>query len=80
MAKKKTFTEEENMLNEVIEARLELQRAEQMFDFAENDYFDIANTELTIAKMKYDCTVQKMKKLDSAKNLPHMDLFFDIAN
>ena len=61
--KKIEFSETEIALQEMIEAKAELARTEQMFNYANDDYFEIANTELTIAKLKYDVTFKKLKML-----------------
>ena len=61
--KKIEFSETEIALQEMIEAKAELARTEQMFNYANDDYFEIANTELTIAKLKYDVAFKKLKML-----------------
>lgn len=61
--KEKVLTEGEVALENLLEAREELERAKQRFNYAEDTYFEIANTELTIAELKYDVAFKKMKKL-----------------
>lgn len=61
--KKNDFFEGEMALQNLLNARSELERAKQMFDYAEDAYFEIANTELTIAELKYNVAFQKLKKL-----------------
>ena len=77
MAKKKILSEKEVALQELIEAREEVKRAEQMFNFAIEEYFEIANMELTIAQMRYKLVVSKLKKLcgQESEN-PQQGLFF----
>lgn len=54
LKKEKVLIEGEMVLENLLEAREELERAKQMFNYAEDAYFEIANTELTIAELKYD--------------------------
>lgn len=61
--KKNDFSEGEMALQNLLNARSELERAKQMFDYAEDAYFEIANTELTIAELKYNVAFKKLKKL-----------------
>lgn len=61
--KEKVLIEGEMALENLLEARAELERAKQMFNYAEDAYFEIANTELTIAELKYDVAFKKLKKL-----------------
>ncbi len=61
--KKEQFSEVEIALEEMIAARNELTRVETLFNYVNDDYFEIANTELTIAKLKYDVAFKKLKML-----------------
>lgn len=61
--KKEQFSEVEIALEEMIAARDELTRVETLFNYVNDDYFAIANTELTIAKLKYDVAFKKLKML-----------------
>ena len=61
--KEKVLIEGEMALENLLEAREKLERAKQMFNYAEDAYFEIANTELTIAELKYDVAFKKLKKL-----------------
>lgn len=61
--KKNDFSEGEMALQNLLNARSELERAKQMFDYAEDAYFEIANAELTIAELKYNVAFKKLKKL-----------------
>ena len=63
LKKEKVLIEGEMVLENLLEAREELERAKQMFNYAEDAYFEIANTELTIAELKYDVAFKKLKKL-----------------
>ena len=63
MAKQKVYSEKEVAMMEFLDARAELQRAEDMFRWATDEYFEIANTELTIAKLKHEVAFKKLKML-----------------
>ena len=63
LKKEKVLIEGDMALENLLEAREELERAKQMFNYAEDAYFEIANTELTIAELKYDVAFKKLKKL-----------------
>ena len=70
MAKQKVYSEKEMAMMDMLEARAELQRAEDMFGWANDEYFEIANMELTIAKLKYEVAIKKLRMLckDSEDN------------
>ena len=70
MAKQKVYSEKEAAMMNMLEARAELKRAEDMFGWATDEYFEIANTELTIAKLKHEVAFKKMMMLckDSKDN------------
>ena len=61
--KEVVLSEGEMALENLLEARAELERAKQMFNYAEDKYFEIANTELTVAELKYDVAFKKLKML-----------------
>lgn len=63
MAKQKVYSEKEVAMMDFLNAREELKRAEDMFGWANDEYFEIANMELTIAKLKYEVTFKKMMML-----------------
>ena len=63
MAKQKIYSEKEMAMMDFLEARAELERAEDMFGWANDEYFEIANMELTIAKLKYEVAFKKMMML-----------------
>ena len=63
MAKQKVYSEKEVAMMDFLDARAELERAEDMFGWANDEYFEIANMELTIAKLKYEVAFKKMMML-----------------
>ena len=63
MAKQKVYSEKEVAMMDFLDARAELARAEDMFGWANDEYFEIANMELTIAKLKYEVAFKKMMML-----------------
>lgn len=63
MAKQKIYSEKEMAMMEFLNAQAELQRAEDMFGWANEEYFEIANMELTIAKLKHEVAFKKMMML-----------------
>ena len=74
--KKEQFSEVEIALEEMIAARNELTRVETLFNYANDDYFEIANTELTIAKLKYDVAFKKLKMLcANGITVPQMQIY-----
>lgn len=78
--KKIEFSETEIALQEMIEAKAELVRAEQMFNYANNEYFEIANDELTIAQLRYEVCFKKLKKLcKDNKDFPQMKIYKSYA-
>ena len=74
MAKEK-FNEKEQALKDIQEAKENLERANMLFDYAESDYFEIANMELTIAQMRYNLAIKKAQKLCSNGDLPLKNYF-----
>ena len=77
----KVLTEQEIALRDLIEAKEEVQRAEIAFNEAEEEYFEIANAELTVAYLKWDLCVKKMKKACSRSDVnPKLPIFHLIAN
>ena len=78
--KKIEFSEKDAALQEMLAARNELERAKQMFNYANDEYFEIANTELTIAELKYNVTFQKLKILCAdGVNLPSIGVIYSYA-
>lgn len=72
--KKNEFSEKDIALMNMLAAKEELMRAKQMFDYANDDYFEIANNDLTIAQLKYDNAIKKLKKLcEDGKDIPQMN-------
>ena len=75
------LNEQEIALKELMEAKDEVKRAEIAFNEAEQDYFEIANAELTIAYLRLDLCMKKMKKACSRNNVnPKLPTFHLIAN
>ena len=75
MAKQKVYSEKEMAMMDMLEARAELQRAEDMFGWANDEYFEIANMELTIAKLKFEVAVKKLLMLcKDGKDLPKISM------
>ena len=77
MAKEK-FNEKEQALKDIQKAKENLERANMLFDYAESDYFEIANMELTIAQMKYNLAIKKAQKLCSNGDLPLKNYFVSV--
>ena len=74
------FSEKEMALQNMLAARDELNRAMQMFNYATDEYFEIANTELTIAELKYNVAIQKLKKLCEDKvDIPSIGIIHSYA-
>ena len=75
MAKQKVYSEKEMAMMDMLEARAELQRAEDMFGWANDEYFEIANMELTIAKLKFEVAIKKLLMLcRDGKDLPKINM------
>ena len=75
MAKQKIFSEKEMALTDMLQARAEYERACDMFGWANDEYFEIANMELTIAKLKYEVSVKKVLMLcKDGENLPRIGI------
>ena len=73
MAKKKVFSEKEVAMDEMLMARAEYERVQEMFNWVDDDYFEIACMELTVAKLKYELCMKKLLKLcKDGKNLPQI--------
>lgn len=71
MAKQKVCSEKEMALKEMLEAREELKRVQDLFEWATDEYFEIANMELTIAKLKYEVSIKKVHMLcKDGENIP----------
>ena len=80
MAKQKVYSEKEMAMMDMLEARAELQRAEDMFGWANDEYFEIANMELTIAKLKFEVAVKKLLMLcRDGKDLPQIDMITAVS-
>ena len=80
MAKQKVYSEKEAAMMDMLEARAELQRAEDMFGWANDEYFEIANMELTIAKLKYEVAIKKLLMLcKDGKDIPKIDIITAVS-
>lgn len=75
MAKQKVYSEKEMAMMDFLEARAELDRATDMFGWANDEYFEIANMELTIAKLKHEVAFKKLMMLcKDGENLPRIGI------
>ena len=54
-------SERELLLKEYKEAISHLRIAEQNFEYASPEFFEVANQELTLARLKNDMVLKKMK-------------------
>ena len=54
-------SEKEILLKEYEEAISHLRIAEQNFEYASPEFFEVANQELTLARLKNDMVLKKMK-------------------
>ena len=61
--KKKEPTEQDLALAEMIAARNKYEQALDNFNNADFDFFEIANSELTIAKLQLEVSILKLQKL-----------------
>ena len=75
MAKQKVYSEKEMALMDMLEARDEYERAQDMFGWANEEYFEIANMELTIAKLRYEVAIKKLLMLcKDGKDIPKINM------
>ena len=80
MAKKKTLSEKDYALLDFMEARDELERVTTMFGYATDEYFEVANMELTIATMKYQLAFKKLRMLCAdGEYIPQMSAIYSYA-
>ena len=63
MMKEKIPTLKESMVEELYEARMNLLIAQDKFNYADEEYFEVANEELTIAQKKVNLCLWKIKNL-----------------
>ena len=61
--KRKESTEQDLALAEMIAARKKYEQAIENFNNADFDFFEIANSELTIAKLQLEVSILKLQKL-----------------
>ena len=72
------------MTNEILsamkalqDAKYDLMCAESRFNYAHPDYFEIANTDLTIAQEAYKVAEARLNKLTATgDNFPQYDILF----
>jgi hypothetical protein len=68
-------TEKDIALMDMLDAREEYERVLDLFGWANEEYFEIANMELTIAKLKYEVSVKKVLMLcKDGKDLPKIGI------
>ena len=68
-------TEKDIALMDMLDAREEYERVLDLFGWANDEYFEIANMELTIAKLKYEVSVKKVLMLcKDGKDLPKIGI------
>lgn len=63
MKKVKELSPYEIAVQEVFDAGIAVRHAESNFNYADPEYFEIANEELTAAKTRYSIAVKKVKKM-----------------
>ena len=80
MAKQKVYSEKEMALMDMLEARDEYERAQDMFGWANEEYFEIANMELTIAKLRYEVAIKKLLMLcKDGKDIPKIGMITAVS-
>ena len=73
---KRKLTEQEEAYLSMLEAKEKYIIAEKNFNNAIDDYFDIANAELTLAKINYELSFTKLKQLcKNTKEYPRISIF-----
>ena len=60
-SKDNILSEKELLLKEYEEAISHLRIAEQNFEYASPEFFEVANQELTVARLKNDAILKKMR-------------------
>lgn len=60
-SKDNILSEKELLLKEYEEAISHLRIAEQNFEYASPEFFEVANQELTVARLKNDTILKKMR-------------------
>ncbi|MBQ1271703.1 MAG: hypothetical protein IIY11_08620 [Clostridia bacterium] len=75
MKKNRVPTEKELAVLDMLDAKEQLTDAHNRFNWASEAYFEVANSELTIAKMRYDNAITKVRMLcaeSDYKDLPNI--------
>ena len=71
------FNEVLNAMKAFQDAKYDLMCAESRFNYAHPDYFEIANTDLTIAQEAYKVAEARLNKLTATgDNFPQYDILF----
>ena len=71
------FNEVLNAMKALQDAKYDLMCAESRFNYAHPDYFEIANTDLTIAQEAYKVAEARLNKLTATgDNFPQYDILF----
>ena len=71
------FDEVLNAMKALQDAKYDLMCAESRFNYAHPDYFEIANTDLTIAQEAYKVAEARLNKLISTGDeFPQYDILF----
>ena len=71
------FDEILNAMKALQDAKYDLMCAESRFNYAHPDYFEIANTDLTIAQEAYKVAEARLNKLTSTGDkFPQYDILF----
>lgn len=76
--KKKKVSEQQEALWAMQEAQEKYFIAERNFNTADPEFFDIANAELTIAKLSYELCLKKLRKLCENGEYPIQSPFYGI--
>ena len=71
------FNEVLNAMKALQDAKYDLMCAESRFNYAHPDYFEIANTDLTIAQEAYKVAEARLNKLTATgDNFPQYNILF----
>ena len=71
------FDEVLNAMKALQDAKYDLMCAESRFNYAHPDYFEIANTDLTIAQEAYKVAEARLNKLTATgDNFPQYNILF----
>ena len=71
------FNEVLNAMKALQDAKYDLMCAESRFNYAHPDFFEIANTDLTIAQEAYKVAEARLRKLTAlGENYPQYNILF----